>query len=378
MKRPMLKHDKTVIKRSKIWVVKIGSALLTHPQAGLNNDVIAHLVDQIMNLKKQGITVVLVSSGSIAEGLRRLQITKRPKEVHNLQAAAAAGQMGLVHSYALEFKRHDAVCAQILLTHSDLANRMRYLNARRTIQTLLEMNAIPIVNENDSVVTEEIRADNDTLAALVANLIEADALLILTDQNGLYTTDPRVDKHAELVHLGEAGDPGLSKMAGEGGALGTGGMVTKLNAAQKAARSGTLTVIVNGRQDNVLQSVLDGKEVGTWLFPRTHKIAARKQWIAGQAKLSSQLMVDEGAAKVLQNDGRSLLPIGIKTINGEFTRGDIVSVCKESGEEIARGIVNYTSTEARKIIGRSSTDIGEILGYTDDPEMIHRNNLVVY
>ena len=374
----MLKHDKTIIKTSKVWVVKIGSALLTHPQAGLNNDVIAHLVDQIMGLKQQGITVVLVSSGSIAEGLRRLQITKRPKEVHNLQAAAAAGQMGLVHSYALEFKRHDAVCAQILLTHSDLANRMRYLNARRTIQTLLEMNAIPIVNENDSVVTEEIRADNDTLAALVANLIEADALLILTDQNGLYTTDPRVDKRAELVHLGEAGDPDLSKMAGEGGALGTGGMVTKLNAAQKAARSGTLTVIVNGRQNNILQSVLDGKGVGTWLFPRHHKIAARKQWIAGQAKLSSQLMVDEGAAKVLQNDGRSLLPIGIKKINGEFTRGDIVSVCEESGEEIARGIVNYTSTEARKIIGRSSTDIGEILGYTDDPEMIHRNNLVVY
>jgi len=374
----MMMHDKSVLKASRVWVVKIGSALLTHPQSGLNTRVIAHLVDQIMALRAQGIAVVLVSSGSIAEGLRRLKLTTRPKAVHKLQAAAAAGQMGLMHSYALEFSRHDAVCAQILLTHADLANRMRYLNARRTIQTLLEMDAIPIVNENDTVITDEIRADNDTLGALVANLIEADVLVLLTDQDGLHTSDPRHDSSAERIHLGEAGDPGLLKMAGDGGELGTGGMVTKLRAAEKAARSGTLTVIVNGHGDDILQSVRDGQDMGTWLFPRTHKLAARKQWIAGQAILSSQLLIDSGASKVLQHDGRSLLPIGIKAINGEFSRGDIVSVCGESGEEIARGIVNYTSTEARRIIGRSSADIEGVWGYVDDPEMIHRDNLVVF
>ena len=373
-----MKHDKSVLKTSTVWVVKVGSALLTHPQAGLDSDIIAHLVDQIAALKRRGIAVVLVSSGAIAEGLHRLKAGKRPKEIHKLQAAAAAGQMGLMHSYALEFNRHAIVCAQILLTHEDLANRMRYLNARRTIQTLLAMNAVPIVNENDTVITEEIRADNDTLAALVANLIEADALVILTDQKGLFTSDPRQNVDAKWVHLGDAGDPQLARMAGGGGTLGTGGMVTKLNAAQKAARSGTLTVIANGRQSKVLQAVFDGEEMGTWLFPKTHKIAARKQWIAGQAILSSRLFIDAGAIRVLQNEGRSLLPIGIKTVKGEFLRGDIVSVCSETGEEIACGIANYTSQEARKIIARSSKEIGEILGYVDDPEMIHRDNLVVY
>mgnify|MGYP001575876731 FL=1 len=240
------------------------------------------------------------------------------------------------------------------------------------------MNAVPIVNENDTVVTAELRADNETLGALVANLIEADALVILTDQNGLYTADPRHDTEAEFVHLGDAGDPELARMAGGGGVLGTGGMVTKLNAAEKAARSGTLTVIVNGRENDILQQVFEGREVGTWLFPKTGKIRARKQWIAGQARLNSQLLVDDGAAKVLQNDGRSLLPIGIRSVRGQFSRGDIVSVCRESGEEIARGIVNYSAPEARKIIGRPSSEIGGILGYVDDPEMIHRDNLVVY
>jgi glutamate 5-kinase len=374
----MGKYDKSILTNSKTWVIKIGSALLTHPEAGLNTEVIAHLVDQIIALRKQGIAVVLVSSGSIAEGLRLLKIDHRPRQVHKLQAAAAAGQMGLVHSYALEFKRHDVVCAQVLLTHADLANRMRYLNARRTIQTLLEMGAVPIVNENDTIVTEEIRADNDTLGALVANLIEADALVLLTDQHGLYTADPRLDASAERVHLGDAGDPELAKMAGDGAALGTGGMITKLIAAGKAARSGTLTVIVNGLESNILESILLGAEVGTWLFPRAQKIAARKQWIAGQAILSSQLLIDSGAAKVLQNEGRSLLPIGVKGFKGEFVRGDIVSVCTLSGEEIGRGIVNYTSAEALKIIGRSSAEIKKILGYVDDPEMIHRDNLVVY
>ena len=240
------------------------------------------------------------------------------------------------------------------------------------------MDAIPIVNENDTIVTEEIRADNDTLGALVANLIEADALVLLTDQHGLYTADPRHNADAQRVHLGNAGDPELSKMAGDGGVLGTGGMVTKLIAAGKAARSGTLTVIVNGREQNILQSVLTGADVGTWLFSRTPKIKARKQWIAGQAILSSQLMVDSGAEKVLQYEGRSLLPIGIKAVKGEFVRGDIVSVRALSGEEIGRGIINYTSVEARKIIGHSSAEIEKILGYVDDPEMIHRDNLVMY
>ena len=370
-------HDKSVLKGSRVWVVKIGSALLTNPQAGLNTEIIAHLVDQIIALREQGIAVVLVSSGAIAEGLRRPNIGQRPKQVHKLQAAAAAGQMGLVHSYAVEFNRHDVVCAQILLTHADLANRMRYLNARGTIQALLEMGAVPIVNENDSVVTEEIRADNDTLGALVANLIKADALVLLTDQNGLYSADPRQDVSAELIRAGFAGDPNLSEMAGDGGALGTGGMVTKLIAADKAARSGTLTVIVNGREKNILQSVQAGADVGTWLFPREQKIAARKQWIAGQANLNSHLLVDAGAAKVLQNEGRSLLPVGIKKVSGDFVRGDIIAVCELSGKEIGRGIVNYNSAEAVQIIGRESAQIEEILGYVDDPEMIHRDNLVM-
>lgn len=371
-------YDKSLIKKSKTWVVKIGSALLTNPDSGLNTAIIAHLSDQIVALRQQGIQVVLVSSGSIAEGLRRLGIRKRPREVHRLQAAAAVGQMGLVHSYQLQFNRHDVVCAQVLLTHADLANRMRYLNARRTIQTLLEMQALPIINENDTVVTDEVRRDNDTLGALVANLLEADALVILTDQNGLYTADPRYHLDASPIHTGDAGDPSLNKMAGGGGALGTGGMVTKLHAAEKAARSGTLTVIVNGQQQGVLQSVYRAEQVGTWLFPRTSKMAARKQWISGQAQPRARLVIDAGAVEVLQNNGRSLLPIGVLDARGAFLRGDIVLVTDEEANEIACGIVNYSADEARKIAGKSSSNIERLLGYLDDPEIIHRDNLVVF
>lgn len=370
-------HDRSSLKSPGVWVVKIGSALLTHPESGLNNEVIAHLVDQIIELRKQGISVVLVSSGSIAEGLRRLKISKRPKQMHKLQAAAATGQMGLVHAYELEFKRHDVVCAQVLLTHADLANRERYLNARRTLQTLLEMEAIPIVNENDTVVTDEIRGDNDTLGALVANLMEADALVILTDQHGLYTADPRHNTDAKLVKTGDAGDPGLARMAGAGGELGTGGMVTKLHAAEKAARSGTITVIVNGRSNHALRQVLAGEKMGTWLFPSKHKIAARKQWIAGQAKSGYRLVVDQGAANVLLNEGRSLLPIGVTQVAGEFSRGDVVLVVDEQGKEIASGLVNYSAAEATKIIGKTTDNIEQILGYIDDAELIHRDNLVI-
>ena len=371
-------HDKSILKSSKIWVVKIGSALLTHPQAGLNTEVIVHLADQIVALRKQGIQVVLVSSGSIAEGLRLLQLGKRPKEVHRLQAAAAVGQMGLVHSYQLAFNQHQVLCAQVLLTHADLANRMRYLNARRTIQTLLDLDTVPIINENDTVVTDEVRRDNDTLGALVANLIEADALILLTDQDGLFTADPRQDRTATRIQLGDAGDMSLLKMAGNGGELGTGGMYTKLQAAQKAARSGTLTVIVNGRQKRVLQSVFEGEESGTWLFPKNNKITARKQWISGQEQPHTRIVIDSGAVEVLKNKGRSLLPIGIVSISGDFSRGDIVLVSDQQGCEVACGIVNYDSGEADRIAGESSDRIEEILGYIDDPEMIHRDNLVVY
>ena len=374
-----MKRDKSILQDSKVWVVKIGSALLTHPDSGLNSDIITHLVEQIVALRQKGISVLLVSSGSIAEGLHRLKIATRPKEVHKLQAAAAAGQMGLVHSYSQAFKPHDIVCAQILLTHADLANRLRYLNARRTLQTLLEMDAVPIINENDTVVTDEIKVgDNDTLAALVANLVEADALVILTDQEGLYTADPRHDSSAQLIEVGDAGDPALEKMAGGRGSLGTGGMLTKLQAADKAARSGTLTVIVNGRKKQALNAVLEGEAVGTWLFPNKQKLAARKQWISGQVKHGCQLIIDAGAAKVLKNQGRSLLPIGVKAVVGEFSRGDVLSIYDEEGNEVARGLVNYGASEARQIIGKSSAEIKDILDYVDDPEMIHRDNLVVY
>jgi len=370
--------DKSLIKSSKIWVVKIGSALLTHPESGLNSDVIQHLADQIVALHAQGIQVVLVSSGSIAEGLRRLGMSKRPTEVHRLQASAAVGQMGMVHSYQLAFNRHDVVCAQVLLTHADLANRMRYLNARRTIQTLLEFGAVPIINENDTVVTDEVRRDNDTLGALVANLIEADALVVLTDQDGLFTADPRHNTDAQLIHTGVAGDPVLLEMAGDGGELGTGGMRTKLQAAQKAARSGTLTIIVNGRQQQPLERILRAEAVGTWLFPRDSKIKARKQWISGQAQSRDRVLIDQGAAEVLQNKGRSLLPIGVVSVEGRFSRGDIVQVCDQQGREVACGIVNYSAEEAHLITGQPSDKIKELLGYADDPEIIHRDNLVVY
>lgn len=371
-------RDKSVLAKSRVWVVKIGSALLTHPQSGLNNDVIAHLADQIAAIRNKGISVVLVSSGSIAEGLRRLDIKSRPKEIHMLQAAAATGQMGLVHTYELAFQRHNVICAQVLLTHADLGNRMRYLNARRTLQTLLEMDAMPIVNENDTVVTDELRGDNDTLGALVANLMEADALVILTDQDGLYTADPRLDANAERIHLGDAGDPALTEMAGGSGELGTGGMLTKLQAAQKAARSGTITVIVNGSNNNTLERVLKAEDIGTWLFPSKQKIAARKQWVAGQVRQNCQLIVDQGAAKVLLNEGRSLLPIGVKRVEGAFSRGDVILVADEEGREIGCGLVNYTANEAAKIIGSSTSNIEQALGYIDDAELIHRDNFVVY
>lgn len=371
-------HDKSFITNAKVWVIKIGSALLAQPQVGINQAMITHLSDQIASLKQSGIDVVLVSSGSIAQGMRKLNLSKRPKHVHQLQAAAAAGQMGLVHAYEQAFKPHDMVCAQILLTHGDLENRMRYLNARRTLQTLLQMNAIPIVNENDTIVTDEVRGDNDTLAALVSNLIEANVLVVLTDQEGLYDADPRQNEAAQQIFIADAGDPALEKMAGGAGELGTGGMLTKLQAAQKAARSGTVTIIANGRTNDVLHSIQQQQQIGTWLFPKARKIKARKQWIAGQARRNCSIVVDSGAVIVLQNEGRSLLPIGVKSIEGEFTRGDIILITDENGQDIARGLVNYDAFEARKIIGQPSHKITQILGYADDPEMIHRDNLVVY
>jgi len=366
-------------KNHKRWVIKIGSALLTNDGTALNTDGIANWVEQVVALKKQGLEVVLVSSGAVAEGMTRLGWSKRPKAIHELQAAAAVGQMGLIQTYESCFQKHNLHTAQILLTHDDLSNRQRYLNARSTLRTLLDMNVIPVVNENDTVVTDEIRfGDNDTLAALVANLIEADGLILLTDQDGLFDKNPR--QHADAVMLEEANvnDPALDKMADVGaGTLGRGGMTTKIRAARTAVRSGASTVIASGRAENILLRLLQGENLGT-LFPAAHEtVTARKQWLAGHLKTKGCLTLDAGAVKVLSESGSSLLAVGIKEVSGQFHRGEVVSCVDERGNEIARGLVNYNVDEVNKIKGHASEQIESILGYVDELELIHRDNLVL-
>ena len=326
-----------------------------------------------------GREVVLVSSGAIAEGMQRLGWKKRPSAVHELQAAAAVGQMGLVQVYETCFRKHGLHTAQILLTHDDLADRKRYLNARSTLRTLLELNTIPIINENDTVVTEEIRfGDNDTLGALVANLIDADALVILTDQTGLYSPDPRKDPAATLIGEARAGDPALEAMAGGAGSdIGRGGMLTKILAAKRAARRGAHTVIAWGREPDVLIRLAQGEAIGTQLIAGEMKTVARKQWLADHLQVGGKLTLDDGAVNALRKEGKSLLPIGVTTISGDFERGEVVTCLDAQGHEIARGLVNYSAQETQQILRRSSTEIESVLGYVDEPELIHRDNLVL-
>lgn len=370
--------SRSAITQAKRIVIKIGSALLTNDGAGLNKEGIAHWVDQIAQLKKQGIEVVLVSSGSVAEGMTRLGWKTRPTALHELQAAAAVGQMGLVQCYESNFARHDYLTAQVLLTHADLSNRTRYLNARSAIRSLIDLKVVPIINENDTVITDEIRfGDNDTLGALVANLVEADALIILTDQDGLYTADPRKDKNATLIESARAEDPAIQAMAGDGGALGRGGMVTKVRAGKLAARSGACSVIVGGRIDNVLVRLMEGESLGTLLTSDQEPMAARKQWIAGHLQTQGQITLDDGAVKALTNKGTSLLPVGAIEVVGDFGRGEVVALVNKGGELIAKGLINYSAQETQKILKKDSKEILNILGYMDEPELIHRDNLVL-
>lgn len=360
------------------WVIKIGSALLTNNGRGLDAAIIAAWVEQIAHLSEQGFEFVLVSSGAVVEGMSRLGWRKRPTAIHELQAAAAVGQMGLVQTYEQAFQRFNRHTAQVLIDHDDLSNRQRYLNARSTLSTLLSLNVIPVVNENDTVVTDEIRfGDNDTLAALVSNLVQAETLVILTDQDGLFEQDPRVNPNAKLVKQAASDDLSLEAMVGDGGEFGRGGMITKLRAAKVAARSGANTIIVNGQLDQVLLKLAQGEACGTLLTASQQPQAARKRWLAGQLQMRGRLTLDEGAVKVLTEKGRSLLPVGVKKVSGKFTRGDMVACLAPNGVEVARGLVNYSSDECEKIIGQSSDKIVEILGYRDDKELIHRDNLVL-
>lgn len=369
----------SIIADANLLVVKVGSSLVTGNGVGLDQAEIANWAKQIAALKAQGKQVLLVSSGAVAEGMQRLGWAQRPEALYDLQAAAAVGQMGMVQMYESCFAEHQLHTAQILLTHGDLADRTRYLNARSTLRALLNLNVIPIVNENDTVVTDEIRfGDNDTLAALVANLVEADGLVILTDQQGLFTADPRSDNNASLIDHAKAEDETLMQMAGGAGSqVGTGGMATKVMAAKRAARSGAHTVIAYGREPEVLQRLVAGEKIGTHLEAPAVKMAARKQWLADYLPLQGQLTLDAGAVAVLTESGKSLLPVGVTAVNGTFSRGELVACCDPAGKEIARGLCNYNAAEVAKIMGQASSEISHILGYVDESELIHRDNLVM-
>jgi glutamate 5-kinase len=369
----------TAVVRARRLVVKLGSSLVTNDGRGIDHPAVGRWAEEIAALKRSGKDVVLVSSGAIVEGMQRLGWKKRPAAIHALQAAAAVGQMGLVQAYEAAFSRFGLHTAQILLTHEDLADRRRYLNARSTLLTLLALNVIPVINENDTVTTDEIRlGDNDTLGALVTNLIEADVLVLLTDQDGLHSADPRKEPAATLVRHARAGDPALEAMAGgAGSALGRGGMLTKVLAAKRAARSGATTVIANGREENVLGRLAAGEAIGTELVAETLTLAARKQWLADHVRLAGRLTLDAGAVRALSRDGKSLLPIGVVACEGHFERGEVVACCDPDGREIARGLVNYSAAETQRILRKPSSEIETILGYVDEPELIHRDNLVL-
>jgi glutamate 5-kinase len=373
------KNMNSVIQNARRLIIKVGSSLVTNDGKGLDTAAIAKWAEQIAQLRVLGKEVVLVSSGAIAEGMQRLGFDKRPTGVHELQACAAVGKMGLAQIYETSFRQHDLRTAQVLLTHADLADRERYLNARSTLFTLLRLGVIPIINENDTVVTDEIKfGDNDTLGALVANLIEGDALIILTDQKGLFTADPRKDPDAQFVHEAKAGDPALEAMAGGAGTgIGRGGMLTKILAAKRAATSGAHTVIAWGREEQVLTRLAAGEAIGTQLIAQTAQLTARKQWMADHLQTAGKVVLDAGAVQKLKAEGKSLLPIGVVEVTGEFGRGDVITCVDESGMAIARGMSNYSSSEARRIMRRPSTEILAILGFVEESELIHRDNMVL-
>jgi glutamate 5-kinase len=379
----------TVLRDARRIVVKVGSSLVTNEGRGLDEAAIgewcrqlAALVNGLDGADKQGLRrreVIMVSSGAIAEGMKRLGWTKRPREVHELQAAAAVGQMGLAQMYETKLRENGLGSAQVLLTHADLADRERYLNARSTLLTLLQLGVVPVINENDTVVNDEIKfGDNDTLGALVANLVEADALVILTDQKGLYTADPRKDPSAQFVHEAKAGDPALEAMAGgAGSSIGRGGMITKILAAKRAAGSGASTVIAWGREPDALVRLSRGEAIGTLLVAQTQKTQARKQWMADHLQLRGSVAVDAGAAAKVRDGGKSLLPIGMTRVEGDFSRGDVIAILDSDGVAIGRGLANYASTEARLICRKPSSEFEALLGYVAEPEMVHRDNLVL-
>lgn len=373
-----MKQRQDIVKGRR-WVIKIGSALLTNDGQGLNREAMQGWVEQMVALQRAGDEVVIVSSGSVAEGMQRLGWHQRPAEINKLQAAAAVGQMGLVQAYESEFAKHGLHTAQILLTHDDLSNRERYLNASNTLKTLIEHGVIPIINENDTVVTDEIRfGDNDTLAALTANLVSAEVLVILTDQQGLYDDNPRTNPNARLISEADVSRKDIEAMASpEGGALGKGGMYTKVMAAKRAARSGTATFIASGREPDVLVRLKAGEMLGTLLIPDLEPMNARKQWLAGHLQAKGQLVLDAGAEQALREKGKSLLPIGVVGLTGQFQRGEMVVCVNEQNQEIARGLINYNAADAKRLLGQPSSHIEALLGYNEGEFLIHRDNLVL-
>ncbi|NBS45512.1 MAG: glutamate 5-kinase [Betaproteobacteria bacterium] len=369
----------TVLREARRIVVKVGSSLVTNEGRGLDEAAIGEWCRQMAALSREGREVIMVSSGAIAEGMKRLGWSTRPQELHELQAAAAVGQMGLAQMYETKLRESGLASAQVLLTHADLADRERYLNARSTLLTLLSLRVIPVINENDTVVNDEIKfGDNDTLGALVANLVEADALVILTDQKGLYSADPRKDPQARFIHEAQAGDPALEAMAGgAGSSIGKGGMITKVLAAKRAAGSGASTVIAWGREPDALLRLFAGQAIGTLLVAPTQKTQARKQWMADHLQLRGSVVIDDGAVAKLRDEGKSLLPIGMTAVDGEFSRGEVIAIRSMAGSEIARGLSNYSSAEARLLCRKPSSEIAGLLGYIAEPEMVHRDNLVL-
>jgi glutamate 5-kinase len=371
--------ESNALREARRLVIKVGSSLVTNEGRGLDETAIGEWCRQIAYLVGQGCEVIMVSSGAIAEGMKRLGWVERPKAIQELQAAAAVGQMGLAQMYETKLRLNQLGSAQVLLTHADLADRERYLNARSTLLTLLKLGVVPVINENDTVVNDEIKfGDNDTLGALVANLVEADALVILTDQKGLFTADPRKDPSATLVAVAQAGDAELERMAGgAGSSIGRGGMLTKILAAKRAAGSGAATVIAWGREPDALIRLRAGEAIGTLLLPRTQKNQARKQWIADHLQMRGSVVVDAGAVAKLRDEGKSLLPIGMLSVEGDFSRGDVIAVRDAQGLEIARGLANYSSSEARLICRKPSSEFERLLGYAAESEMLHRDNLVL-
>ena len=378
MSQPATDVARPALREARTWVVKVGSALVTGKERGIDHAAIGRWCRQIASLHEAGRRILLVSSGAVAEGSRRLGFSGRPDTVHELQAAAAAGQMGLIEAYEQAFRDRGLATALVLLTHEDLADRRRYLNARGTLRTLLDLNVVPVINENDSVATDEIRlGDNDTLSAMVASALSADMLVLLTDQDGLHERDPRVDPDAPLIVRARASDRSLDDHAGGSGAVGRGGMVTKLAAARLAARSGTPTVIANGAAPEVLVAIGDGAPVGTLLESDVAPLVARKRWIAGQLRPKGSIALDDGAVRAVRERGVSILAVGAVAAAGDFQRGDMVLVTDAAGVEVAKGLVNYGADETRRLLGASSNAIEARLGYVDEEELIHRDNLVV-